>query len=173
MEDEREAPSEIALDACYGSDDTRGEENTGTPAHADIGGDIRSEDSGDNLGSVCRREGLDGNNNISWVTALCQVKSRRTWKTPHETPHIASPKAKTGSDGAKTGIKIITVIHAMKIIMVIRQPNRSWQYAFTNSPASWPTTDELDRPDCQAGLMRLVPDASSNKPNRFWNCDWA
>jgi hypothetical protein len=30
-----------------------------------------------------------------------------------------------GKDGAKTGMKIITAIHAMKTIMVGRQPKRS------------------------------------------------
>jgi hypothetical protein len=35
---------------------------------------------------------------------------------------MASPNARTGKDGAKTGIKMVTVIHAMKNIMVGRQP---------------------------------------------------
>jgi hypothetical protein len=50
---------------------------------------------------------------------------RFTWKTPHDTPHIASPNARTDKDGAKNGIKIITAIHAIKNIIVGRQPNLS------------------------------------------------
>lgn len=49
-----------------------------------------------------------------------------TWKTPQETPHMASPKAKTGREGAKTGMKIMTAIQLMKNIIVGRQPKRSW-----------------------------------------------
>jgi hypothetical protein len=54
-----------------------------------------------------------------------EAKLRHTWKTPHETPHIASPQARTGKEGANTGMKIITAIHAMKAIMVARHPKRS------------------------------------------------
>ena len=76
-----------------------------------------------------------------------------TWKTPHETPHIASPNANTDKDGAKTGIKIIMAIQTIKTIMVGRQPNLSWVYELTKSPASWPTRAELLRPDCQGAGM--------------------
>ena len=61
MEDEREPPTKIAMDACYGSDDTRGEENASAPAHADVGGDVRSEDCRDYFASVRRGESLGWN----------------------------------------------------------------------------------------------------------------
>jgi hypothetical protein len=49
---------------------------------------------------------------------------------------MASPKAKTGNEGAKTGMKIITAIHVKKNIRVGREPNRSWAHPLTTSPAN-------------------------------------
>ena len=80
---------------------------------------------------------------------------------------MASPHAKIARDGANTGMKIMTAIHAMKNIMVLRQPYRSWAYALTRSPANWPTSDEFDKPDCHAGVMRVCPEPGSNCPKRF------
>jgi hypothetical protein len=68
---------------------------------------------------------------------------------------MASPHARIERDGAKTGMKIMTAIHAMKNIMVGRQPKRSCVQALTSRPASWPTSDELDRPDCHEAEMTL------------------
>jgi hypothetical protein len=82
---------------------------------------------------------------------------------------MAAPNAKTGSDGAKTGMKITTVIHAMKNIIVRRQPNRSWQTALITSPANWPTRAEFARPDCHSAGMSFCFDASSYTPNRSLN----
>jgi len=48
-----------------------------------------------------------------------------TWKTPHEMPHMNSPKAKTPKEGEKNGMNIIIAIHAIKNIIVGRQPIRS------------------------------------------------
>jgi hypothetical protein len=87
-------------------------------------------------------------------------------------PHIASPKAKTLSEGAKKGMKIMTANQAMKAIIVGRQPNRSWVYALIRSPANWPTREELDKPDCHEGAISFCFDFSSKTPNRLWNCDW-
>lgn len=74
LEDEREPPTEIAFDACYGPDDTRGEENTAAPAHADVGGEVGSEDSGDDLGSIGRGEGLAGIATLDMDRLPYQVK---------------------------------------------------------------------------------------------------
>jgi hypothetical protein len=49
-----------------------------------------------------------------------------TWKTPHGIPHMASPKAKTESEGAKTGMNRTTAIQTINSIIVGRQPNLSW-----------------------------------------------
>jgi hypothetical protein len=68
LEDERESPAEIALNACYRSDNTRGEENTSAPAHADVGGDIGSKDGWYDFRSIGRGEGLGENNHISCDT---------------------------------------------------------------------------------------------------------
>jgi hypothetical protein len=62
---------------------------------------------------------------LSAVRECKKHMSLLTWKTPHETPHIASPHAKMDKDGAKTGMKIMTAIHVIKIIMVGRQPSLS------------------------------------------------
>jgi hypothetical protein len=72
-----------------------------------------------------------------------------------------SPKARIERDGANTGIKIMTAIHAIKNIIVCRQPKRSWLQALTSKPASWPTSEELDRPDCHVGEMTLWPRVAS------------
>ena len=51
-------------------------------------------------------------------------KAARTRKTlSNIMPHIASPKANTGRDGAKKGMKIAAATQTMKVI-VYRQPNR-------------------------------------------------
>jgi hypothetical protein len=42
------------------------------------------------------------------------------WKTPHEIPLKASPVANTGSEGAKTEMKIVHVNHAMKNLECVR-----------------------------------------------------
>lgn len=70
---------------------------------------------------------------------------------------MASPQAKIERDGAKTGMKIMQAIHAMKNIIVCRHPKRSWAQALTRRPASWPTSAELDKPDCHEGEMMLWP----------------
>lgn len=45
---------------------------------------------------------------------------------------------------------MVTAIHAMKNIIVGRQPYRSWQIAFRTRPASCPTTAEFESPDCHS-----------------------
>jgi hypothetical protein len=90
-----------------------------------------------------------------------------TWKTPHDTPHIASPHANTASDGAKTGMKIMTVIQTIKNIIVGRHPNRSCVYALTSSPTSWPTSAAFDNPACHAAVITFSPVAGAYTPNRF------
>ena len=49
---------------------------------------------------------------------------------------MASPKANTFREGAKTGMKIINAIHVKKNINVLRDPNRSWVQPLTTSPAN-------------------------------------
>lgn len=85
---------------------------------------------------------------------------------------MASPQARIGRDGVNTGMKIITAIHAMKNIIVCRQPKRSWAQALTSKPASCPTSAELDKPDCHEGEMTLWPCVASKLPKRSWNCFW-
>lgn len=58
LEEEGESPAHVALDAGYSTDDTTGEKDTGAPTHADVGGDIRSEDCWDNFGGVSGGESL-------------------------------------------------------------------------------------------------------------------
>lgn len=41
------------------------------------------------------------------------------------TPHMASPKASTGKEGEKNGMKIARPIHTIKNIIVFLEPNRS------------------------------------------------
>jgi hypothetical protein len=62
---------------------------------------------------------------------------------------MASPNARSGREVAKTGPKMVMHIQARKNIMVGRQPNRSCVQPLMKRPTSWPTTEELDRPDCQ------------------------
>lgn len=96
---------------------------------------------------------------------------RLTWKTPQDTPHIASPNASNDNDVEKKGMKIIKAIQPMKNIIVGRQPKRSCAQAFTSKPASCPTSAEFDRPDCQLGVINLAPGfAGLGTPKRFWNC---
>lgn len=85
---------------------------------------------------------------------------------------MASPQARTGRDGAKQGMAIMTAIQAMKNIMVFLAPNLSWHHAFTTNPASWPTSAELDRPDCHAGVMSFSSVPGSYSPKRSLNCVW-
>ena len=63
-------------------------------------------------------------------------------------PHIASPKARTGNDGAKNEMKIEPVNQAMKNIIVRRKPNLSLLNELMTKPSSSPTRAELARPDC-------------------------
>ena len=60
----------------------------------------------------------------------------------------------------------------MKAIKVGRQPNLSCAYALTSRPASWPTREELDSPDCQGAGISLCPTPGSYTPNLSWNCVW-
>lgn len=88
-----------------------------------------------------------------------QKRSVRTWNTPHEMPHIASPNASTDKDGAKNEIKTDAAIQTMKNIIVLRHPNLSLQYEFTTRPNSSPTKAELAKPDCHGAEISffLVP----------------
>jgi len=93
------------------------------------------------------------------VLGLRASSLAHTWKTPQATPHMASPKARTGREGAKKGIKMAIVIHAMKNIMVGRHPNLSWLYELNARPNSSPTTAEFAKPDCHGAVIsfELVP----------------
>jgi len=46
-------------------------------------------------------------------------------------------------------------------------PKRSCVYELTISPASCPTSAELDKPDCHDGGISFLP--GSPMPNLFWN----
>ena len=58
LEDEGQTPAEITLNTSYCSDNARGEENSGAPAHAHVGGKVGSENGGDHFRRVGSREGL-------------------------------------------------------------------------------------------------------------------
>jgi hypothetical protein len=85
---------------------------------------------------------------------------------------MASPKAKTESEGAKTGMNKTTAIQTINSIIVGRHPNLSWVYALTKRPANWPTRAEFDKPDCHLAGIACFPVFGSWMPNRVWNCVW-
>ena len=86
---------------------------------------------------------------------------------------MASPNANTDKEGVKKGIKMTSAIHTMKNIIVFRLPNRSCAHAFRSRPANCPTTAELDRPDCQLGVITFLPgEPGTGVPKFAWNCSW-
>lgn len=58
LEKKRKSPGHITLDMCHGTNDAGGQENTCTPAHADVGGHVRSKNGRDNFRSVRSRKSL-------------------------------------------------------------------------------------------------------------------
>lgn len=87
------------------------------------------------------------------------------WKDPHPTPHMAIPNARTGSEGAKKVAKTAKDIQTRKSMVVFRGPILSQSHPLATRPISWPTTDELESPDCHEGGMAKPPRPSSI-PNR-------
>ena len=172
------SPADVSFKTGHGSHNTRREENTSTPTHTHIGCHVRSEDCRNDLTGVASGECLKKNKRrlldplTDHSMSTTKRKHARTWNTPQETPHIASPNARTGREGANTGIKIITVIQAMKNIIVGRHPKRSCAYMLMMRPNSWPTTEELERPDCQEAGIEYFCVAESYTPNRSWNWVW-
>jgi hypothetical protein len=51
-------PANISFKTGHSSDNSRGEENTSTPAHADIGRDVRSQNGGNDFTGVASGESL-------------------------------------------------------------------------------------------------------------------
>lgn len=72
-------------------------------------------------------------------------------------------------DGAKARMKMVPTRYAMNTIIVVRAPNLSCAHALIKRPASCPTCDEFERPDCQAGEMTFLPSLALYSPKWSWN----
>ncbi len=168
-----EIPGRIQVD--HGTLNARRDDDPGAPAHAYLTARV-SVCVADDSAPISRltKAVTNGRRHVGTTSHAYVVE--RVWKMPHAVPghytpsgpnpcsvvtrrhlpHSTCPATRTLSDGAKTGIKMTTIIQASATMNVRRQPKRSCAQPFRASPMSCPQTEALLRPLCQLALGRVV-----------------